>query len=142
MLSGPLAFGNERIGRLLHAVVQEPIGPCLPEHQPCPYGLQERSIRHGLARAIDHAQGGDRRAVAQAGELSQCRLGRFGQTGQLAKHEVHDIVGEALGLDLLKIPRPAHLAMVEGEQALLGERGEELDGEERVAGGLLVDKLG
>jgi hypothetical protein len=28
--------------------------------------------------------------------------------------------------------------MVDGEQSLLGQRGEKLDGEERVAGGLLL----
>ena len=95
-----------------------------------------------LARAIDHAQGGDRRAVAQAGELPQRRLDRSGQAGQLAKHQVHDIVGEALGLDALEVPGPAHLTMIEGEQALLGERGKKLDGEERIAGRLLVHQPG
>ena len=49
---------------------------------------------------------------------------------------------EAPGLDALEVPQDHRaLTMIEGEQALLGERGKKLDGEERIAGRLLVHQL-
>ena len=141
MLGGPLALGDERVGRLLDAVVQEAVGPLMPEHQPGPHRLPERRVQRRLGPAVDHAQRGGRR-VAQAGELLQRRLGRRGQAAQLAEHQLHHIVGEALGLDAIEVPGPARLAMIEGEQSLLGQRGEELDGEEGIAAGLLVHQPG
>ncbi len=83
----------------------------------------------------------DRGDVAKAGELLQ-RLLRFGrQAGELADHEVHDIVGVTFGVNAIEIPGPARRVMIEAEQPLLGERVQELNGEERIAAGLFVHQL-
>jgi len=54
----------------------------------------------------------------------------------------YHIGGEARGLDAIEVPGPARLAMIEGEQSLLGQCGEELDGEEGIAAGLFVHQPG
>ena len=41
---------------------------------------------------------------------------------QLPDHEVHYIVGVALGAKALELPAPAHRIMIEAEQPLFGER--------------------
>ena len=104
---GPLAFGDQRVGGFLDTVVQEAVGPLPPEHQPGQHRLPERCVERRLAPAVDHAQDGDRRAVAQAGELPQRHLGRLGQAAQLADHKVHDVVGITLGVNAIEIPAPA-----------------------------------
>ena len=42
--SRPLAFGDERIGRLLNTVVEEPIGALQAEDQPGAGGLQKGRV--------------------------------------------------------------------------------------------------
>ena len=56
-------------------------------------------------------------------------------------HQVHDVVGVSLGVNALEIPGPARRIMIEGEHSLFGERRDELNGEERIAAGLLVHQL-
>ena len=73
--------------------------------------------------------------------------GRERQAAQLRCHEIHDIVGEALGADARQVPAPARCrdpcwSGIEGQQRLFGQRGEELDREERIAGRLLEHQLG
>ena len=142
MLRRPLTLGEERVGCLLDAVVQEPVGPLLPEHQSGPHRLPEHRVQRRLALAADQVQGGARRAVAQTGKKLQGVLGRRRQAAQLAQHEVHHIVGVALGVDALEIPAPACRGVVDGEQPFLGQGGEELDGEEGIADGLFVHQPG
>ena len=80
-------------------------------------------------------------AASEAGELLQ-RVLRFGrQAGELPDHEIHHVIGIALGVNAIDIPRPARRIMIEGEQPLFGECRNELNGEERVAAGLLVHQL-
>ena len=64
-----------------------------------------------------------------------------GKPPQLPGHEIHDVVGVALGADAIDVPSPGGRDGVEREQPLLGQRGEELDREERIAAGLLVHQL-
>jgi hypothetical protein len=141
MLGGLLTRWDKRVSRLLDAVVQEAVGPLMPEHQPGPHRLPKRRVQRRLGPAVDHAQRGGRR-IAEAGELLQRSLGLDGQAAELAEHQLHHIVGEARGLDAIEVPGPARLAMIEGEQSLLGQRGEELDGEEGIAAGLFVHQPG
>jgi len=47
-------------------------------------------------------------------------LPRFGgQTGQLANHEFHHIVGITLRVDAIEVPRPARRIMIEGKHRRL-----------------------
>ena len=79
--------------------------------------------------------------VAETGQLLQ-RVLRFGrQAGELSDHEVHDVVGVSLGVNAVEIPGPARRIMIEGEHSLFGERRDKLNGEERIAAGLLVHQL-
>src|SRR5262249_2944882 len=51
---------------------------------------------------------------------------------------VHHIIGVTLGVNALEIPRPARSIMIKGEHCFIGERRNELNGEERIATRLLV----
>jgi len=78
-------------------------GPALPEYE------NDRK----------HRDLGD---VAETGQKLQ-RLLRFGrQARELADHEIHHIVGVALGANALEVPRPAGRGVIEREQMLFGER--------------------
>src|SRR6202030_3333600 len=79
--------------------------------------------------------------VADAGQLSQSSLCLTGQAGQLPDHQLHDIVGVALGANAIEIPGPACRVMVEAEKSLFGERRNELNREEWIAACLLVYQL-
>src|ERR1700692_215315 len=79
--------------------------------------------------------------VAEAGELLQRRLGLDRQAGQSSDHEVHHVVGVPLSVNAIELPAPARRVMIEAEQPLVGQRDKELDREERIAAGLLLDQL-
>ena len=68
--------------------------------------------------------------VAQTRQILErsARCGR--RAGELSDHEVHDIVGVALGVNALKIPFPALRLGIKGEQALVGEGVEKLNRKE------------
>src|SRR5467141_4570099 len=76
--------------------------------------------------------------IAEAGKLLQRSLGLEGQAGQLPNHKVYHIVGVPLGVNAIELPVPARRVMIEAEQPLFGERGNELNGEKRIATRLLV----
>ena len=65
--------------------------------------------------------------IAETGQLLQRLLRFVRQAGELPDHEVHDIVGIALGVNAIEIPGPARLLMIEGEQSLVGKRVEEIE---------------
>src|SRR6266481_9568217 len=79
--------------------------------------------------------------VPEAGKVLQCRLGFNRQAGQFPDHQVHHIVGVTLGVNAIEIPDPSRSVMIEGEQALFGERRHELKGEKRIASRLLMHYL-
>src|SRR5258708_403895 len=90
------------------------------------------------ANDAKHRELGD---VAEAGQLLQDLLGFDRQAGQPPNHEVHHIVGESLRVNAIEIPAPSRSVMIEGEQALFGERRQELKGEKRIATCLLMHQL-
>src|SRR5215470_13852111 len=74
----------------------------------------------------------------RAGHLLQRQL-RFGrQAGQLRDQKVHHIIAVTLGVNAIEIPGPACSIMIKGEHSFIGERSNELNGEERIAARLLV----
>src|SRR6266404_923001 len=79
--------------------------------------------------------------ASEAGKLLQSSLGLNGEAGQLPDHQVHHIVGVTLGVNAIEIPGPSRSTMIEGEQALFGERRNELKREKRVASRLLMHQL-
>ena len=74
---------------------------------------------------------------------SHCRASCVsgGQAGELAHHQVHHVFAIALGADALQVPEPAPGPGAEDEQLLLGQGGQELDREERIAAGLVVNQV-
>ena len=64
-----------------------------------------------------------------------------GQTVQLSDHELHYIVRVAFRVNTIQVPDPAAFTVVEAKQAFLCQGGNELDGEERIACGLLMNQF-
>ena len=137
-----LALGNERVGRLLDAVVEEGVGGIGAADEPGADGFPEGSVDRRLASAMDQRQRRRLGQISQAGELAQRFLGRERQAAQLRCHEIHDIVGEALGADARQVPAPTGRTGFEDQQRLFGQRAEELDREEGIAGRLFEHQLG
>ncbi|MCY1220413.1 hypothetical protein D9M72_324240 [compost metagenome] len=131
-------FGDQRVCRFVDTVMGERVralqalhqflAHCRPENR---VDLRRRQVEHGR-------QGIDLRHVAQAGQLLQGLAGFQRQARELSDHEVDDVVGIALGVDALRLPTPAAGCVVVGQQLFLGQRLEELNDEERVAGGLVL----
>ena len=92
----------------------------------------------GLA---DRSEQANIRAGADAGELAKRRLGFGRQTAELTDHKIDDVVGVALRVDAIEIPRPSRLCVIEDQQRLHPRAREKLNGEKRIAGGLLVHQL-
>jgi hypothetical protein len=98
--------------------------------------------RCGVRRfALDEDQNGGFRGVAQAGELFQGFLGVCRQSPQLCGHKVDHVAGVVLGADAIEVPLPAWHGGVERQQSIFGQLHEELDREEWIAAGLLVNDL-
>ena len=104
-------------------------------------GFPEGRAHRLFCFPVNQGQGRDLGDIAQAGELFQGVLGRGGEPLQLAHHEIHHVVGIALGADAIHVPFPHVRGRVEREQPLLRQRGKKLDREERIAAGLLVHQL-
>lgn len=97
---------------------------------------------NGLFRLVlGQGKGREVRNVPAAGKSLQCCLSCCRQTVQSAAQEIDNVVGVALGLDAVEIPGEGAGTMVEREQLLFGEFGDELNREERVAAGLVMDEL-
>ena len=111
--------GNQCISRLLDPVVQELVGAVLAKDEPGMDGFPERRVHRLLCFPMNQGQGGDLGDIAQAGELFQRLLGSGGEPLQLAGHEIHHVVGVALGADTIDIPLPSWRGWVEREQLLL-----------------------
>ena len=76
MYHGPLAFRNERIGRLLDTVVEKCVAAIQTEDEPCANCLPESCVYLLLRFLLNQAQGGDLGDVPQTGEQSYCFLGQ------------------------------------------------------------------
>ncbi len=91
--------------------MQELVGASSPKDEPGVDGFPERGVDRLLRFPVDQGQGGDLGDIAQAGELFQGFLGGGGEPLQLPGHEIHHVVGEALGADATRCPiaKPARL---------------------------------
>jgi hypothetical protein len=103
------------------------------------FGLPKSGLpkSHTQERHIGH--------VAETGELLESALRLVRQSPQLTQHEIHHIVGVALATNSIQIPGPIRFvrgscSSIEPEQPFLGQRGEQLDREEGITAGLLVDR--
>src|SRR5580704_3515943 len=79
--------------------------------------------------------------MSNAGKLPDCSASRRWKPVQLVGHEVHNVVGIALGANRMQVPSPAGIFMVEINQPLFNQRLEKLNGKKRVAGSLAVNEL-
>src|SRR5271166_2001521 len=131
---GASLLGDQRICRLLHPVVSEPVDAWLALNELCsdrfPKGRMDLVLRGPeRVRKLRDVGGG-----AKAGELPQRHLGSLRKADELADHEVDDVVRMALVPDSIEIPGPALNLMIESQQSLVGQRVKELQDEERIAG--------
>ena len=110
-------------------------------HQLLMDGRIERCVDLLLRKPEDDRKCHDLGDVAKTGQLLQCMLRFSRQPGELPDHKVHHVVGVSSGMNAIEIPGPAGLSMIEGEHFLVGQRGNELNGEERIATRLLVHQL-
>ena len=137
MRHGALAFVDERISRLLDTVVDERVGPVRADDQSSADGVPQRGVHRFLALPMDQRERGRFGNVPETGQLSQRLLGGSGQAAQLRSHEIRDVVGKAFGADARHVPGPGQGAGIESQERLLFQGEQELDGEKRVAVGLL-----
>ena len=135
---GEQLLRDQRIGGFLHPVVNEPVGARQTLDQLKSDRFRQSRvelIRRGPQHVRERRDVGD---VAETGQLLQRLLGFLRQAGELPGHEVHDIVGIALGVDAIEIPRPPRLPVIKREQSLICKRIKKLKREERIAGCLVV----
>src|SRR6202163_3216356 len=138
---GAQPFRYEGIGGLLDTVVDELVRALQVFDQLQTNGVPEIQT-DGLVRFPQNdRKHRDLGGVAEAGELLQRRLGPDRQAGQSSDHEVHHVVGVPLVVNAIELPAPARRVMIEAEQPLVGQRDKELDREERIAAGLLLNQL-
>ena len=134
-----LGLGDQRVGGLLDAIVREAIGIPHLEQQIFFERRPQRDV--GIASEDDGERVGVHGGPEARGELEGLlRLGR--QVMQLAHDQLDDVVGESLRADAGEIPAPGARVAVERDQPLPVQRGQELDDEEGVAGGLLAHQAG
>ena len=100
-----------------------------------------RAEKWGLRVRIHHPQHGEFCTVAQAGKLLQSVLRFDRQAVQLPDNEIYYVIRVTLGVNTIQIPRPSPFAVIEGEQRLFGQRGNELNGKKWIATGLVMNQL-
>src|SRR5258707_8513090 len=138
---GTVLFRDKCIGRLLYPIVQEFVGAVLAKDEASADGFPESRVHRLLCQSVNQSEGGGRGDIAQASELLQGFLGGGSKPLQPGGHKVHHVIGVALGAYAIDVPLPSPRRWVEHEQSLFGQRGEELDREERISAGLLVHQL-
>src|SRR5579871_4892883 len=79
--------------------------------------------------------------MSNAGELPGCSASRRWKPVQLVCHEVHNVVGIALGANGIRIPPPSGAFMVEKNQPLFNQGLEKLNGKKWIARSLAVNEL-
>ncbi len=106
-----------------------------------PHDVRECRVQGVSRLSVEDGERGKVRDVAEAGQLLQRLLARGRQAIELGAHEIEDVVGVAFLADERQVPGPGSPLVVAPEQLLLGELGEELGREERIAARLLVHQL-
>ena len=157
-----LALPDQREGRLLHPVVEEPVADLTgidlhpsPVHSGGGQGgpprrdddtLLDRGPEDllglgggGLGHGRQHAQ--PHRAAHHRRPLEHLE-GRLRQPPELGHHQVHHVLRALHRPDAIRVVPPAAVGMLEAEVPHLLEGLEELDQEEGVAPGLLHQQLG
>ena len=86
--------------------MQEFVGALQAKDEPSVDGFPECRVHRLLCFPVNQGQSGDLGDIAQAGELFQGFLGRRGEPLQLPGHEIHHVVGVALGADAIDVPLP------------------------------------
>ncbi len=141
---GSLGHFDQRVRGLLNAIVGEPVGPPAQGHD-------EESLLDGreeIAREGRFGRQGDRRqrlhvdGVPHAGRQLQHPTGGLGEVSDPPHDERGHVVRVARVADPRQVPAPAPRPGVEGEQPAPDQLLEELNHEERVPGGLVVDEAG
>src|SRR3977135_3635343 len=99
MLHCALAFGDQRISRLLDTVVKEYVSGFRADDESGPDRLPEGRVGRLLGTGVKQIEGGRLGDIPQTGERSQRFLSRIGQAAELRSHEIRYVVGEALGAD-------------------------------------------
>ncbi len=121
--------------------MEETVGILRAEDQARPDRFPEVLLQFFDRTPIDHPQRVELGAVAHTGKLLECVLGLQREAVQLPNQQLDDVVGVAFGVNAVQVPDPAAFTIVESQQALLCQRGNELDREERVARRLLVNQF-
>ncbi len=121
--------------------MQEFVCAVLAKDEPGVDGFPECCVHRLLCCPVNQGQRGDLGDIAQASELFQGFLGGGRKPLQLPGHKIHHVIGVAPGADAIHVPLPGPRDRIEREQPLFGQRGEELDREERIAAGLLLHEL-
>ncbi len=103
---GTVLFRDQCMGRLLDPVVQELVGAVSAKDEASVDGFPESRVHRLLCCPVNQGQSGDLGDVAQAGELFQGFLSGGGEPLQLPGQEVHDVIGVALGADVIDVPLP------------------------------------
>ncbi len=133
----PFGFRDQRIRRLMDAIMHKPVGTVLTLDQLQPHRRRQCGVNVRHRHIKDCGQRVETRDVAQAGQLLQRLAGFLGQPRQFADHQIDDIVGVALAVDQVHIPPPALARRLVCQQLLLGQGVQKLDDEERIASGLV-----
>jgi hypothetical protein len=134
-------FGYQRIGCLLDAIVEEPIGILRPEDKSGSDRFPNIVVQILAQSLVGGFQQKVLSAVADAGKQLQSLLGFNGQPAQFLNHEVHHIIGVTFDVNAIEIPTPFHRAMIESKQFFLSQCRDELNGEKRITSCFPVNQL-
>jgi len=107
--------GRQRVGRLMNAVMGEPVRARLPLHQLQAHRIAQSRVDLLLRSLEDDREHGDVGDVAEAGKLLQYFLSFERQAVELPDHEVDHVIRVALGVNPLEIPGPSRFALLEVE---------------------------
>ena len=101
-----MLFWDQRISRLLDSVVKKSEGALLMQDEPGVDGFPEGRVHRLLCCPVNQGKRRGRGDIAQAGELFQGFLRGGGKALQLSGHEIHHVIGVALGADAIDVPLP------------------------------------